>query len=218
MRETAVLRMRATLRETEGESGGEVVKQRQKQRGKNNNERAAHPQGVRRLDVTNGRAKRVGEWQGDGEFTRQVLRRGGSIQYFPSDSAPAANQTQMRNTNTCIAAQKLYNGACFVILELFQAFFLLSSVASSSCTYGKACTQCPLKEWLWSGMIEEDVVVHHTKLLQNGSVRLCTGCDDGLRPTPVSAAQLVSSSCWCRTSWHAPLLSIATYGSMCIHR
>lgn len=125
MRETRVLSMRVTLREIEGESGGEVVKQRQKQRGKNNNERAAHPQGVRRLDVTNGRAKRVGERQGDAGFTRQVPRRGGSIQYFPSDSAPAANQTQMRNTNTRTTAQKLYNGACFVILELFQEFFAL---------------------------------------------------------------------------------------------
>lgn len=61
----------------------------------------------RRLNVTNGSAKREGEWQGDTGFMRQVLRCGGSIQYFPSDSAPTANQTQMRNTNTCTVAQKL---------------------------------------------------------------------------------------------------------------
>ena len=42
---------------------------------------------------------------------------------------------------------------------------------SSSCTYSKL-TQRPLKEWLWSGVIEEDVLVHHTGFLQNSSVRL----------------------------------------------
>lgn len=79
-------------------------------------------------------------------------------------------------------------------------------------------TQCPLKEWLCSGVIEVDVLVHQTRFLQNSSVRLCAGCDDELQPTPVSPSQLVSSSCWCRMSWHASLLSMATYGSMRIHR
>ena len=104
---------------------------------------SAPHRGARRPNVTSGRAKREGEWQGDAGFTRQVPRRWGSIQCFPSDSAPATNQTQMRNTNTCTVAQKLYNGACFVILVLFQAFFFFFlfsfffSVASSNCTYSK---------------------------------------------------------------------------------
>lgn len=77
----------------------------------------------RRLNVTDGRAKNDMRGGGDTGFMRQVLRCGGSIRYFPSDSAPTANQTQMRNTNTCTVAQNLYS----VILALLQIplFFLL---------------------------------------------------------------------------------------------
>ncbi|KAK1899592.1 RAB6A-GEF complex partner protein 2 [Dissostichus eleginoides] len=43
---------------------------------------------------------------------------------------PATNQTQMRNTNT--AAQKLYNRAGFVVLELFKRWSYYSQLHTVS--------------------------------------------------------------------------------------
>lgn len=157
----------------------------------------------RRLNVTNGSAKREGEWQGDTGFMRQVLRCGGSIQYFPSDSAPTANQTQMRNTNTCTVAQKLQ---CNPGIFPSSVFFPLSMASPPPVAL---IVHRALKEDLWLAVIKGHVAVHHTISSQNG-FPVCTGCNDGLRPTLVFVIQLGPSSCWCAMSCHAPLLSWAT--------
>lgn len=79
-----------------------------------------------------GELKEKANDRGDVGFMRQVLRCRGSIRYFPSDSTPTANQSQMRNTNTRTVARRLYSA----ILELFQAVFS-PRPASLSCAYSE---------------------------------------------------------------------------------
>lgn len=99
---------------------------------------------------------------------RQVARCGGSIRYFPSDSAPTANQTQMRNTNTCAVAQNLYNWP--------NSSFLFSFLSSFSSSVTHTHARALEGGGPWSVVIKEDAAVHRAVLLPNAP---CAGCDDG---------------------------------------
>lgn len=162
----------------------------------------------RRLNVTNGSAKREGEWQGDTGFMRQVLRCGGSIQYFPSDSAPTANQTQMRNTNTCTVAQKLQ---CNPGIFPSQGFFFLSTPSPPPVAL---IVHWALKTfgWQWLKGTSRFTILYHRRMVFQYVLGVMMGWDPPL---------------WLSYSWAPPAVGVRCpamppcwveqHNDMCIH-
>lgn len=92
-------------------------------------------QQTKKLNVTDGRAKREGGMT-EGRGIYETSAEGGGVvvgfQYFPSDSASTTNQTQTRNTNTHTVAHRL-NCAISEPLKTFAS----STTPRPPLTYGR---------------------------------------------------------------------------------